>query len=168
MLGLGREFQEQILDQAYHFGNPGLGAINLVDYHHGGHVLLQRLAQHVSRLGHGAVHGIHQQQAAVGHVHHPFHLAAEISMARRVDDVDANAVEGNRGIFGQDRDAPLPLQRVGVHDQLTDLLVVAEHFALFQQRINQRCLAVIDVGYDGQIADIVVSVVTQSSSPHQL
>ena len=113
----------------------------------------------------GPVDGVHQQQAAVGHVHDAFDLAAEVGVARRVDDVDANAAVRDRGILGKDRNAALPFQRVGVHDQRSHMLVRLEDLALLQQRVDQCGLAMVDVRYDGQVANAVVLTVNQVSSP---
>ena len=43
--------------------------------------------------------------------------------------------------------------------------MVARNLALFEQRIDQRGFAVIDVGDDGQVANVVVFVVFQAVSP---
>ena len=58
----------------------------------------------------------------------------------------------DRGVLGEDGDAALALEVVGVHDALGDLLVGAEHAALAEQRVDQRRLAVVDVGDDGDVA----------------
>ena len=42
--------------------------------------------------GHAALGGIHQQQNAVDHLQHALHLAAKVSVARGVDDVDLDAL----------------------------------------------------------------------------
>ena len=40
-------------------------------------------------------------------------------------------------------------------------MVGLEDLALFQQRVDQSGLAVVDVGYDGQVTDIAVLMVAQ-------
>ena len=160
--------QEQVLDHRDHLSHTGLRAVDLVDDHNWSNVLLEGLAQHVGSLGHGAVNGVHQQQAAICHIHDTFHLAAEIGVARRVDNVDPDTAVGDRGVLGQDRNAALSFQRVGVHNQSAHLLVVPKDLALFQQSVDQSGLAVVDVGYDGQVANGVVLAVSQIYSPHIL
>ena len=81
-------------------------------------------------------------------------LAAEIGVARRVDDVDARALPDDRGRLGEDGDAALALEVVRVHGALGDLLVVAEGAALLQQAVDQRGLAVVDVRDDRDVADV--------------
>ena len=56
------------------------------------------------------------------------------------------------GVLGEDRDAALALELVAVHGALGDALVGAERAALVQQRVDQRGLAVVDVGDDGDVA----------------
>ena len=41
------------------------------------------------------------------------------------------------------------------------MLVGPEHLALLQQRVDQGSLAVVDVGYDGQVTYIAVLIVAQ-------
>ena len=155
------QLQEQVLYHLHYLRRTGLGAVDLVDDDHWRDVLLEGLAQHIGGLRHGAVHGVHQQEAAVGHIHDPFHLAAEIGVSRRVDNIDSDTAVGDGSILGQDGNTALPFKRVGVHYQRTHLLVVPEDLALFQQRVYQRGLAVVDVGYDGQVANVVVLAIVQ-------
>ena len=57
-------------------------------------------------------------------------------------------------VLGQDRDAALALEVVAVHHALGHFLVVAEGAALAQQLVDQRGLAMVDVGDDGDVADL--------------
>jgi hypothetical protein len=59
----------------------------------------------------------------------------------------------DRGVLGQDGDAPLLFQVVGVHDPLGQLLVGGEGAGLAEQLVHQGGLAMIDVGDDGDIAE---------------
>ena len=58
----------------------------------------------------------------------------------------------NGGVLGQDGDAALALEVGVVHRPLGDPLVGAEDAALVEQRVDQRGLAVVDVGDDGDVA----------------
>ena len=53
---------------------------------------LQRAAQHEARLRHGAFGGVHEQDNAVDHFEHALDLAAEVGVARRIDDVDLDTL----------------------------------------------------------------------------
>ena len=64
-----------------------------------------------------ALRGIDEQKAAVGHLQHAFDFAAEVGVARRVDDVDLGAADGEGDVFGEDGDAALPFQIVGIEDE---------------------------------------------------
>ena len=59
----------------------------------------------------------------------------------------------DRRVLGQDGDAALALELVRVHDALGDGLVGAEGAGLAQHGVDQRGLAVVDVGDDGDVAD---------------
>ena len=56
------------------------------------------------------------------------------------------------GVLGENRDAALALEVGVVHRALGDALVGAERAALVQQRVDERGLAVVDVGDDGDVA----------------
>src|SRR6185437_10384914 len=91
---------------------------------------------------------------AVHHVEDALDLAAEIGVAGSVDDVDAGVFPLHRGRLGQDGDAALALQIVGIHRALDHALVVAVGAGLLQQAIDQRGLAVVDVGDDGDVTKV--------------
>ena len=55
-------------------------------------------------------------------------------------------------VLRENRDAALALELGVVHRALGDPLVGAERAALMQQRIDERRLAVVDVGDDGDVA----------------
>src|SRR6202042_792923 len=59
-----------------------------------------------------------------------------------------------RSGLGQDGDAPLALKIVGIERTLRHPLVLAERAGLLQQTVDERGLAVVDVGNDGDIAQV--------------
>ena len=132
-------------------------AIHLVDDDDDLQIQLQRLLQHEAGLGHRALEGIHQQQHAADHLQHALHLAGEVGVTGSVDDVDLGVMIMHGGVLGQNRDAALALQIVGVHDAVGHLLVLAKHAALLEHFIHQRGLAVVNVGDDGDVADVVAN-----------
>ena len=67
------------------------------------------------------------------------------------------------GVLGEDRDAALALEIVGVHHPVDHLLVGAEDAALAQHGIDERGLAVIDVRDDGDVADVVANLSQDAS-----
>ena len=133
---------------------PRAVPVNFIDDHHRPFAQPQRFLKHEPGLGHAAFERVHEQQHAVHHQQNPFHLAAEISVAGGVHDVDLGVAEHHRRVFGQNGDAPLPFQIARIHDPLRHLLVGAEYPALAEHLVNQGGLAVIHVGDDGDIAQV--------------
>ena len=113
---------------------------------------LQRLLQNKAGLGHRAFKSVHQQQYAVYHFENAFHLAAEVGMSRRVDDIDLDVLIGDGGVLGQDGDAAFAFQISVIHHTVRDDLVFTEGAALFKHFINKGGLAMVDVGDDGYVA----------------
>ena len=74
-------------------------------------------------------------------------------MSRGVNDVDARALVVDRTVFGEDGDATLALEIVGIHHAFADSFVSSEGARLLEQAVDQRGFAMIDVRDDGDIAD---------------
>ena len=70
----------------------GARAVDLVDDDHDGQTGVDGVTQHEAGLGHRALEGVDEQQGAVGHLEHALHLAAEVGVARGVDDVDLDVL----------------------------------------------------------------------------
>ena len=132
-----------------------VGAVDLVDDDDDAVAELERLAEHEARLRHGALGGVHEQDDAVDHLQDTLDLAAEIGVTRRVDNVDLRVAVAHGGVLGQDRDAALALQIVGVHDALDDFLMLAICTALLEHFVDQRGLAVVNVGDDGDVSQFL-------------
>ena len=152
---VGVEVQEQLLDLVHDLGDAGVGPVDLVHHEHDRQPGLERLAQHEAGLGQRALRGVHQQQHAVDHGQPTLDLAPEVGVPRSVDDVDLHPAPAHRRVLGQDGDALLPLEVARVHDPVGQLLVGAERAGLAQQGVDQRRLAVVDVGHDGHVPDVL-------------
>ena len=150
----GVERGEQVEHLVGDFGGAGVGAIDLVDDDDGLQPHLQRLDDDEFGLRQRPLGGIDQDQRAVNHIEDALDLAAEIGVAGRVDDVDAGVLPDQRGGLGQDGDAALALQVVGIERALGHPLVLAERAGLLQQTVDQGGLAVVDVGDNGDIAQV--------------
>jgi hypothetical protein len=94
-------------------------------------------------------------QDAVDHPEDAFHFAAEVRVARRVDDIDLDALPDERHVLGYDGDAPLALEIARIEDAIAHLVDIAEELALPHHGVDQGRLPVIDVGYDADVADIL-------------
>jgi hypothetical protein len=147
----GVEIDEQVVDFVEDFLRPRVGPIDLVDDDDWREAALERLAQHEPGLRQRAFRRVDQQHHAVDHRQRAFDLAAEVGVARRVDDVDQQVVIVNRGVLGENRDPALAFEIVAVHGAFGDALVGTEGTALVQQGINQGGLAVVNVGDDGDV-----------------
>ena len=64
----------------------------------------------------------------------------------------------DRRVLGEDGDAALPLEVIGVHDALVHLLVGADGAGLLEESVDERGLPMVDVGDDGHIADVVTKL----------
>ena len=62
------------------------------------------------------------------------------------------------GVLRQDRDPALFLEVVRVHDPFVDLLVGADGAGLLEERVDERGLPMVDVGDDGNVADVVAKL----------
>ena len=150
---VGVEVEEQLLHLVHHLGDARVAAVDLVDHEDDGQARLEGLAQHEAGLGQRALAGVDEQEHAVDHGEAALDLAAEVGVAGGVDDVDLHVAVADRGVLGQDRDALLALEVHRVHDPVGDLLVRAEGAGLAQHGVDERGLAVVDVGDDGDVAE---------------
>ena len=133
----------------------GVRPVDLVQDQNGAKAELEGLAEHELGLGHNALFGIHQQQAAIHHAKDTLHLAAEVGVAGGVDDVDAGltrrAIPKDTGALGQNGNAALTLLVVGVHGPLNGCFVGSEYPRLRQKLVDQRGFAVVNVRDDGDV-----------------
>ena len=60
----------------------------------------------------------------------------------------------DRRLLGEDRDALLALEVARVQHAIDDGLVRAERTGLAEHRVHERGLAVVDVGDDGDVAEV--------------
>src|SRR5690606_19581699 len=79
----------------------------------------------------------------------------EVGVAGRVDEGDVDALEADRRVLGVDRDAALALLVVRVHHALDRGDVGRQRAGLAQQAVEQGGLAVVDVGDDREVADVL-------------
>ena len=152
----GLQFHHEVEHLVHHFFGATAGPVDLVDDHHDAQSQRQRMLEHEARLRHGPFERVDDEQRAVGHVEHALHLAAEVGMAGRVDDVDLHVLIGDGDVLGKDGDAALALLVVGVEHALFHLLVLAEHAGRVQQAVDHRGLAMVNVRDDGDVADVLL------------
>ena len=157
---VGREAEQQVVRLLFDLGDPRVGTVGLVHQQDHRQLRLERLAQHEPGLRERTFRGVHEQHHAVDHRQPALDLAAEVRVPGGVDDVDGHrlvgvgTVVGDRRVLGEDRDALLTLQVVGVHRALLDVRVLPERTGLTQHRVHERRLAVVDVRDDRDVAEV--------------
>ena len=153
---VGAEIEHELEHLVDDLVRAGARTVDLVDDDHRLQAMLERVLEHETGLRHRALEGVDDEQAAVGHLQDALDLAAEVGVARRVDDVDLGVVVANRDVLREDGDSALPLLVVGVENTLRDLLVLSEYVGGLQEPVDQRGLAVVDVGDDGDVTNVVL------------
>src|SRR3954454_12969335 len=151
------EIEEQLVHLVHDLGRPRVAAIDLVDHEHDRQLQLQRLSQDEPRLRQRPLGRVDEQQHAVHHRQGALHLAAEVGVARRVDDVDPRVAERHCRVLGEDRDALLALEIHRVHHALGNVLVLAERAGLPEHRVDQRRLPVVDVRDDRDVPQVIAA-----------
>jgi hypothetical protein len=155
LLVSGVERGEEIEHFVDDFVGAGVGLVDLVDADDGLQADLQRLADDEFRLRHRAFGGVDEHDGAVDHGEDALHLAAEIGVAGRVDDVDARHPS---------RRIEVALARMVMPRSFSRSLESITRSATrwfsrkapdcLQQLVDQRRLAVVDVGDDGDVAQL--------------
>ena len=131
--------------------------VNLVDNHHDRKACVDSVAQDKASLWHRALSCVNQQKRTVSHLQNALYLAAEVSMARGINNVDLDALVLNRDILCQNSNSALTLLIVGVQDSLLNLLVLAECIGCLKHLVNHGGFTVVNVGDDSNISDVVLT-----------
>ena len=137
--------------------SAGLGAINFIHDHNRPMTSLQRFPQHKLGLGHRAVNRINKEQNAINHIHDALDLTAEIGVAGRINNVDFAVLVNDGSGFRENGDPALAFERIRVHHSHFNGLIFAEDMALLEHSIHESRLAVVNVGDDGDIPQIVTT-----------
>ena len=148
------QFEEKLEDHVEDLVGTGIFTVDFVDHHDRLETVLHRLAQNEFGLGLGSLVGVDDKQHTVDHLHDALHLAAEVGVARGVDDVDVVFVPLERGVLRANRNPLLFLEVHRVHDPLLEFLVGLKGSRLTEQLVNQGGFAVVDVGDDSDVANI--------------
>ena len=98
--------------------------------------------------------GVHHEEHAVHHLHDALYLSSKVGVAGSIHDIHMVILPAESGVLGADGDAFFFFQVHRVHHALIRFLVGAEGSRLLEKLIHERCLAVIDVGDDGDVANI--------------
>ena len=162
----GRDFRgllggdaDDVLNFRLHLCRTGGGQVNFVDDRQHFQTGVNGQVGVCQRLGLYTLGGVHHQHCPFAGGQGTGDFVVEVHMARRVDQVQGvdfpvvgGIVQCNSGGF--DGDAPLPLQLHGVQ-QLFGPGPLIDGVTLFQQPVGQGGLAVVNVGDNGKIADVL-------------
>ena len=151
---VGVEVEEERVDLVHDLGDPRVGPVDLVHDEDHGQARLERLAQDEARLRERPLARVDEEEDAVHHRQAALDLAAEVRVARRVDDVDLEAAVADGRVLGEDRDALLALEVHRVEHALGHVLVLPEGAGLPEHGVDERRLPVVDVGDDRDVADV--------------
>ena len=151
---VGIEVEEELIDLIDHLADPSIGPIDLVHHQDHRQLGLERLAEHEARLGEGPLGGVDEEQHPIDHRQPALDLPTEVRMPGRVDDVELGLPVPNGRVLGEDRDPLLPLEIGGVHDPLGDVLAGPKRAGLPEHGVDERRLAMVDVGDDGDVAEV--------------
>ena len=152
---VGAEVDEQLVDRVEDLGRAGVAAVDLVERDDDRQPPLHRLGEDIARLWQRPLGSVDEQQDRVHHEQAALHLAAEVGVAGGVDDVEPRAVVVDRRLLGEDRDPLLALEVAGVEDAVDDRLVGAEGAGLAEEAVDEGRLAMVDVGDDRDVAQVV-------------
>ena len=155
LLVVGVELDEEVDGLVEDLPDPGVRAVDLVDDDDGPEAQLQGFLEHEPGLRQRAFRRVDEQQDAVDHPEDAFDFAAEVRVAGRIDDVDLDALPDERHVLGDDGDAPLALEIARIEDAIAHLVDIAEELALPHHRVDERRFPMIDMGDDGDVADIL-------------
>ena len=78
-------------------------------------------------------------------------------MARGINDVNLNALVLNRDVLCQNSNSALTLLIIGVQNSFLNLLVLAECIGCLEHLVNHGGFAVVNVGDDSNISDVVLT-----------
>ena len=90
------------------------GQVHLVDKQEGGDAIALQQPPQGEGVPLHPVGAADHQDGAVQHLEGALHLSGEIHVSRRVQQGDLHPLQGEHRLLGEDGDAPLPLQRLGV------------------------------------------------------
>jgi hypothetical protein len=165
--GLGADLErvrgiepDHVLDLLLDAANLGGRQIHLVEHRHDLVVDVERVVDVGEGLRLDALRGVDHQERALAGGKRSIDLIGEVDMTRCVDQVEGVVLAVSRAVFEPDSlrldsDSAFTLDVHGIEDLLA-------HFARAQaageldQPVGQRRLAMVDMGDDGKIADVVV------------
>ena len=151
---------DDILDFLLDARRVGRGQVDLVEHRADLQVVFQSQVGVGQGLGFHPLGGVHHQHCPLAGGQRAGHLVVEVHMSRGVNEIETIGlavlglvVHAHR--TGLDGDAPLPLQ-VHVVQQLRLHLALLHRAADLDHPVGQGGFAVVNVGDDGEVADLAL------------
>ena len=98
---------------------------------------------------------IDQEYNAINHRQGAFDFAAKIRVSWCIDDVDVRAFPANGTVFGKNSNAAFAFDGIAVHHAFNHFFVLGKSARLAQELVDHSGLAMIDVGDDGDVTDLL-------------
>ena len=158
---VGAQLDEQVEDGVEHLGEPGVGAVDLVDDDDRPQPVLERLAEHEARLRQRPLGGIDEQEARrrpscrTRSTSPPKSAWPGVSMRLTLTSPSVKAMFLARMVMPRSRSRSLESRIRPCCPPASLSSSSAEQAGLAQHLIDQGGLAVVDVGDDGDVADVV-------------
>ena len=140
----------------------GLGQVDLVQHRDDLEVVLDRQVGVGERLRLDTLRRVDDQQGALAGLQGARDLVGEVDVPGRVDQVELVALPLHAHRLGLDRDPALALQLHRVEHLLAHL-ALGDGVRQLEDAVGQRRLAVVDVGDDREVADVLL--IHASSGP---
>ena len=156
----GIEREHQVEHHFVHLLGTAVRLVHLVDHHYRFQSDFQCLLQHETCLGHGTFESIDQKDATVCHIQHTFHLAAEVGVSRRVNDINLCTLIIDRDVLGENRDTSFTLQFIVIQNQVASLLILTKEISGEQHLIDQRRLSVVHVRNNRNVSNVLHKVLS--------
>src|SRR5262249_4972094 len=147
---------KEVIDLIQDFLDACIRPIDFIDHDDGRKFRFEGLHQHVASLRQRSFTGIDQEDDAVHHFQSTFHLAAEIAVTRRIDNVDFDAAITDSRCLRKDGDSPLAFEIIGIHNAFHNLFIGSENTALPKHGVNKGGLTMINVGDDGYVSNLLI------------
>ncbi len=109
-----RELQEKIFDLSNNMFNARILFINFVNHHNYLKIQFQGLFQHVASLGHRPLLGVNYQESTISHRERSLHFTREISVSRRINNIDFSVAIEDGTVFGQNCNPAFALQGIAI------------------------------------------------------
>ncbi len=134
-------------------------AVDLVNEQGRLDALAECLAQDRFGLWHGTLDSVDDDERTVDCTHRTRHVATEVDVARRIDQVDqvvgVFVLVGHRNVCRVDGNPTFLLVFFRVHRELFAGSLIRDHARTREEVVRKRCFSVVNVSGDGDVPDVL-------------